>query len=232
MGDTGPCGPCTEIYIDRTAAGRDRRRPGRRQACSRQWRRPAGDGNLEQLVFIQYNRDAAGTLTELPAPARRHGHGAGTDLSGHSGKRRQLRHRFVDAVVREDHGELSGIKYGGKFPPTNSVDPVAEAADEGAAARHRLPRGGRPRAVPDVRADRRGDCRATKAGGTCCGGSCGGRSASGTRQHLGPIMSGAIAIQARACPRRNRWARHFPNCGQKPQRVVGLDTKRRGSQFW
>lgn len=59
MGDTGPCGPCSEIHIDQGPAlgtGPDDVLGGE------------GDRFLElwNLVFMQYNRDAAGNLTPLP----------------------------------------------------------------------------------------------------------------------------------------------------------------------
>ncbi len=63
MGDTGPCGPCSEILMDR----------GEKFACDR----PdcsAGcecDRYLEiwNLVFMQFNRDASGKMTPLPKPS-------------------------------------------------------------------------------------------------------------------------------------------------------------------
>jgi alanyl-tRNA synthetase len=63
MGDTGPCGPCSEIIIDRGEAfgcGR----PGCTVGCE-------CDRYLEiwNLVFMQFNRDAAGTMTPLPKPS-------------------------------------------------------------------------------------------------------------------------------------------------------------------
>ncbi len=59
MGDVGPCGPCTEIYVDRGEAfgtGPDNAGPG----CS-------GDRFIEiwNLVFMQYNKQADGTLVKL-----------------------------------------------------------------------------------------------------------------------------------------------------------------------
>ncbi|HEF4738152.1 alanine--tRNA ligase [Burkholderia multivorans] len=61
MGDTGPCGPCTEIFYDH---GPD------------VWGGPPGspeeDGDryieIWNLVFMQFNRDAQGNMTRLPKP--------------------------------------------------------------------------------------------------------------------------------------------------------------------
>jgi len=59
MGDVGPCGPCTEIYIDQGpefGTGPDNSGPG-----------SSGDRFIEvwNLVFMQYNRQADGTLVKL-----------------------------------------------------------------------------------------------------------------------------------------------------------------------
>jgi alanyl-tRNA synthetase len=59
MGDTGPCGPCSEIHIDLTPAGNGGARlvnAGSPQ-CIEIW----------NLVFIQFNSNPDGTLTPLPA---------------------------------------------------------------------------------------------------------------------------------------------------------------------
>jgi alanyl-tRNA synthetase len=62
MGDTGPCGPCSEIFYDHgeAVAGGP---PGSPDAD--------GDRYIEiwNLVFMQFNRDAQGTLTPLPKPS-------------------------------------------------------------------------------------------------------------------------------------------------------------------
>ena len=62
MGDTGPCGPCSEIFYDH---GPDVHGgpPGSPDAD--------GDRYIEiwNLVFMQYNRDSAGTLHPLPKPS-------------------------------------------------------------------------------------------------------------------------------------------------------------------
>jgi len=62
MGDTGPCGPCTEIFFDHGADV---------------WGGPPGspeeDGDryieIWNVVFMQYNRSADGEMTPLPKPS-------------------------------------------------------------------------------------------------------------------------------------------------------------------
>ncbi|MGA2409657.1 MAG: alanine--tRNA ligase [Candidatus Binataceae bacterium] len=65
MGETGPCGPCSEIHIDRgdEAAGFCTHKG---EACGVNVDGCARFIELGNLVFIQYNRDAAGKLTPLP----------------------------------------------------------------------------------------------------------------------------------------------------------------------
>ena len=65
MGETGPCGPCSEIHIDRGEAGCDMRSvAGHKCAVNGGCARYI---ELWNLVFIQYSRDESGTLHELPA---------------------------------------------------------------------------------------------------------------------------------------------------------------------
>ena len=61
MADTGPCGPCSEIFYDH-GPGIAGGPPGSAQA--------EGDRYIEiwNLVFMQFDRDAAGKLTPLPKP--------------------------------------------------------------------------------------------------------------------------------------------------------------------
>ena len=65
MGDTGPCGPCSEIHLDRGAEACDHKgEAGHVCAVNADCARYI---ELWNLVFIQYNRDADGELHELPA---------------------------------------------------------------------------------------------------------------------------------------------------------------------
>ncbi len=62
MGDTGPCGPCTEIFYDH-GPGIPGGPPGTPDAD--------GDRYIEiwNLVFMQFNRDESGTMHPLPKPS-------------------------------------------------------------------------------------------------------------------------------------------------------------------
>ncbi len=63
MGDTGPCGPCTEIHVDVRTAGEKARKPGRELV----------NNDHPQVieiwnnVFMQFERKADGSLVTLPA---------------------------------------------------------------------------------------------------------------------------------------------------------------------
>src|SRR5215212_4344189 len=124
MGDTGPCGPCSEIYVDRTpdkSGGKDVNGDDPRVM------------EIWNLVFIQYNRNPDRSLTVLPSQHVDTGMGFERisqvlqDKSDNYGI--DLFDPFWQALTK-----LSGFQYGGKFPKTNVADPVAEAAD--AALRH------------------------------------------------------------------------------------------------
>ncbi len=63
MGDTGPCGPCSEIHIDRGEVfGCDDPNCAVGCECDRYL-------ELWNLVFMQYERDETGTMTPLPKPS-------------------------------------------------------------------------------------------------------------------------------------------------------------------
>ncbi len=63
MGDTGPCGPCSEIIVDRGEEHRCGPHCGIGTCDCDRWL------EIWNLVFMQYFRDESGTLTPLPKPS-------------------------------------------------------------------------------------------------------------------------------------------------------------------
>jgi alanyl-tRNA synthetase len=96
MGDTGPCGPCSEIFYDH-GPGIEGGPPGT----------PEQDGDryveIWNLVFMQYDRDADGTMNPLPAPCVDTGMGleriAAVMQGVHDNYEIDLFRRLLDAVA-------------------------------------------------------------------------------------------------------------------------------------
>jgi len=66
MGDTGPCGPCSEIFYDMGVEASEEGHVGDKECQF-----PCDCGRYVEiwnLVFMQFNRDASGALTPLPKP--------------------------------------------------------------------------------------------------------------------------------------------------------------------
>ncbi len=117
MGETGPCGPCSEIHIDRTPD-----KSGGNLVN-------AGDPRVMELwnlVFIQYNRDepgrAEGVSPLVPLPARHVDTGMGFErlvavLQGKdSNYDTDVFKPIMDAI-----SELTGKKYGGRLDDLTDV---------------------------------------------------------------------------------------------------------------
>jgi alanyl-tRNA synthetase len=63
MGDTGPCGPCSELHYDMGPEASDEGHADCKFPCD-----CGRYVEIWNLVFMQFNRDAGGTLTALPKP--------------------------------------------------------------------------------------------------------------------------------------------------------------------
>ena len=100
MGDTGPCGPCTEIFFDHGA-----HIPGGPPGSADE----DGDRFIEiwNNVFMQYNRDEAGVMHPLPKPSVDTGMGLeriAAVLQGvHSNYEIDLFQTLIAAAARETH---------------------------------------------------------------------------------------------------------------------------------
>lgn len=104
MGETGPCGPCSEIHIDLT----DDRHGGELVN--------AGSPEVIEiwnLVFIQYNRKSDGSLEELPSKHVDTGMGFERVLSVLQGKKSNYDTDLFQPLIRRI-SELSGHAYEGQ----------------------------------------------------------------------------------------------------------------------
>src|SRR5262244_1375525 len=64
MGDTGPCGPCSEIHYDMGPAASDQGHTDCQLGCE-----CGRYVEIWNLVFMQFDRDASGKLNPLPKPS-------------------------------------------------------------------------------------------------------------------------------------------------------------------
>ncbi|MCQ2715430.1 alanine--tRNA ligase [Helicobacter pylori] len=113
MGDSGPCGPCSEIYIDQGE---------KHFKGSEDYFGGEGDRFLEiwNLVFMQYERSNDGVLSPLPKPSIDTGMGL---------ERVQalLEHKLNNfdsslfAPLMEEISELTGLDYASEFKPSFRV---------------------------------------------------------------------------------------------------------------
>jgi alanyl-tRNA synthetase len=111
MGETGPCGPCSEIHIDRT--------PDKSGAKLVN----AGDPRVMEiwnLVFIQYNRDDKGKLHTLPARHVDTGMGFERITAVLQGKQSNY-DTDVFSPILDAVGKLTGKRYGGKLDDLTDV---------------------------------------------------------------------------------------------------------------
>ncbi len=103
MGDTGPCGPCSEIFYDQ----------GAENFCGPE-DKMGGDGDrfleIWNLVFMQYERTADGTMTSLPKPSIDTGMGLERVVAIKEGQLSNYGSSLFMPIIREVE-KLIGKKY-------------------------------------------------------------------------------------------------------------------------
>ena len=107
MGDTGPCGPCSEIHIDSRSAEEKAAVPGR-ELVNKDHPQVI---EIWNLVFMQYNRKADGTLEPLPAKVIDTGMGFERLVRTLQGKTSNYDTDVFQPIIKVI-GDLSGKKYG------------------------------------------------------------------------------------------------------------------------
>ena len=119
MGDTGPCGPCTEIHLDRgPVAGWDDDDPS------------SDSGRFLEfwnLVFMQYNRDASGNMEPLPKPSVDTGLGLERTVSLLNGVATTYETDLFTPILARAQ-DLSGVQLGADSETDFSLKVVADHA--------------------------------------------------------------------------------------------------------
>jgi alanyl-tRNA synthetase len=101
MGDTGPCGPCSELIIDQgPTIGCGRPSCNIECGCDRYL-------ELWNLVFMQYNRDASGALTPLPKPSI----DTGAGLERIAAVCQGVRSNYETDLIRPLIGTVEGVSH-------------------------------------------------------------------------------------------------------------------------
>ena len=122
MGDTGPCGPCSEIHYDQGEGVPGDATPN-----------GAGDRVMEiwNLVFMQFDRDASGAMTPLPKPSVDTGAGLERITAILEGKNNNYDTDLFAGIIGKIE-EISGKKYVGGMAVEDA--PFRVVADHARAA--------------------------------------------------------------------------------------------------
>ena len=107
MGDTGPCGPCSEIHIDLRSDEEKAAIPGR-DLVNHDHPQVI---EIWNLVFMQYNRKADGTLEPLPAKVIDTGMGFERLCMALQGKKSNYDTDVFTPLI-DKIGQLAGMEYG------------------------------------------------------------------------------------------------------------------------
>jgi alanyl-tRNA synthetase len=124
MGDTGPCGPCSEVHFHQ---GDDL--PCAEEAAGRACLGPACECDrwleIWNLVFMQFNRDTSGTLTPLPRPSIDTGMGLERIAAVLQGKRSSYETDLFAPLITHV-ARLAGKRYGVEREQDVSMQVIAD----------------------------------------------------------------------------------------------------------
>ncbi len=119
MGDTGPCGPCSEIHMDQ----------GERLGCGNSDCGPECECDrfleLWNLVFMQFDRDASGRMTPLPKPSIDTGLGLERLAAVVQGVDSNWDSDLFTPIIRRVEG-LSGIECKGRDRSSVAIRVIAD----------------------------------------------------------------------------------------------------------
>src|SRR5450432_968456 len=121
MGETGPCGPCSEIYYDFGPRAAD---PGREHE---QFPLDGGGRFVEiwNLVFMQFDRDLSGKFTPLPRPSIDTGMGLERVAAVLQGKLSNYDTDLIQPIVMKA-ADLFGVSFGADSKVDTALRIVAD----------------------------------------------------------------------------------------------------------
>ena len=121
MGDTGPCGPCSELHYDFGSSPLENH-PACDLTC------PCGRWvEIWNLVFMQYNRDATGAMAPLPSPSIDTGMGFERITTILQGKTNNYDTDLFQPLLRKI-SDISGVEYGSDPNDDVSIRIIADHA--------------------------------------------------------------------------------------------------------
>ncbi len=121
MGDTGPCGPCSEIHVDSRSEDQKAKVPGREMVNK-------DDPQVIEIwniVFMQFNRKADGSLEPLPMKVIDTGMGFERLVRMLQDKHSNYDTDIFQPIIHEIE-RLSGMKYGFTTPSGKGGEGVTE----------------------------------------------------------------------------------------------------------
>ena len=110
MGDTGPCGPCSEIHVDSRAEEEKKNGPTGRELVNKDHPQVI---EIWNLVFMQYNRKADGSLEKLSMNVIDTGMGFERLVRMMQGKHSNYDTDVFQPIIKAEE-QICGMKYGEK----------------------------------------------------------------------------------------------------------------------
>jgi alanyl-tRNA synthetase len=122
MGETGPCGPCSEIHYDMGIAASDQGHTDCKFPCD-----CGRYVELWNLVFMQFNRDEQGVMTPLPKPSIDTGAGLERLAAVLQGKLSNFETDLFRPLI-EEAAALANVEYGANHDADVSLRIIADHA--------------------------------------------------------------------------------------------------------